>query len=79
MLEKIKNLASARLPESELDKVIFLEPQDVIARFEEEAANAAARVDRVKGYKVNLSFQPVTEIDREATAGCCQGPAAVIS
>jgi hypothetical protein len=64
-LEKIRALGLDQLSESDLEKVILLEPQDLVARFEEEAASAAGKTDRVKGYKVKLSFQPVADIDKK--------------
>jgi hypothetical protein len=65
-LEKIKALCVAELSEAERAKVIFLEPDALVLWFEQEAANAAGTVDRVKGYKVKVNFQPQEESDKES-------------
>ena len=63
-LERIKALCRSELGGPEQKKVFFLEPQDVVLRFEKEAADAAGKVDRVKGYKVKVNYQPQQEFDK---------------
>jgi hypothetical protein len=65
-LVKIKRLCNKELTKSEMDKLLFLEPAELTMMFEEEAANAAASTGKVKGYKVNTTYQPLDEAEREA-------------
>lgn len=64
-VQKVKALCTAELPEAELTKVGFFDPTEVALLFEEEAAKNAGKVDRVKGYKVKVNFQPQLESDKQ--------------
>lgn len=58
-LVRIKALCTKELSASELKRVFFLEPDKLVLFFEEEAAKNAGKTDKVKGYKVNVNFQPL--------------------
>jgi len=64
-LEKVKNLASEKLEESDLKKVLFFQPEELYFYFEKEAAGQAGKEDRVKGYKVKIGYEPVKETDKK--------------
>lgn len=63
-LEKIRNLCAAEMSQSDGQKVLFLEPDELILFFEEEAARSAGKTGTVKGYKVKLNYQPLKEADK---------------
>jgi len=65
-LDKVKRLATQRLSEPDLAKVFFLQPEDLFFYLEQEAASGAAGEERVKGYKVNVRYEPVAEAEKMA-------------
>jgi hypothetical protein len=65
-LEKVQALASKGLKKSELNKVLFLQPEELYFLLEEEAAALAGKEERVKGYRVKTSFSPVREGEKKA-------------
>lgn len=65
-LDKAKNLAIQRLSESDVGKVLFLQPDELFFYLEQEAAREASNEERVKGYRVNVEYQPVTEGEKQA-------------
>ncbi|MFH2069130.1 MAG: type IV secretion system DNA-binding domain-containing protein [Candidatus Omnitrophota bacterium] len=73
ILEKVESLVIQKLKESELKKVLFLQPEELFFFLEQEGAREVGREERVKGYKVKVSYQPVKETEkaskREAVAG----------
>jgi len=71
-LREVKKLATPRLKESDLEKILFFQPEELFFYLEEEAASEAGKEERVKGYKVKVQYQPVEEAEkrtkREAVA-----------
>ncbi len=71
-LEKIEILIIPELTDLDNERVRFLLPEDLFFYLEEEAAKDSAKVERVKGYKVNVNYQPLETSDknrkREAVA-----------
>ncbi len=71
-LEKIRSFVMEKLSGSDLEKVMFFEPEELLFYFEEEAAKNSNKEERVKGYKVKVNYQPVStsekNIKREAVA-----------
>lgn len=64
-LEKIRALVEEKTSKSDLEKIMFLEPEDLFLFFEEEAAKESTKEERVKGYKVKVNYQPVSKADKE--------------
>ncbi len=71
-LEKVKTLVLKKVKKSDQEKILFLQPEELFFYFEQEAADGAGKEERIKGYKVRVNYQPVTEeekkIKREALA-----------
>lgn len=65
-LEKVKALVLRRLGSSEQEKVLFFLPEDLFFYLEQEAAKMATKEGRVKGYKVKVQYQPVTEEEKKS-------------
>ena len=63
-LEKVKTLCLEELSESERQQVTFLEPDGLVMFFEQEAANAASKTRKVKGYTVKVDYQPLQETEK---------------
>ena len=64
-LQKIRTFVTERLAGSDLEKVMFLEPEDLLLYLEEEAAKNSTNEKRIKGYKVKTNYQPVSRADKE--------------
>jgi hypothetical protein len=64
-LEKVKVLCLKELTEPEWQKVLFFEPDALTLFFEEEAARSAGKTKKIKGYKVNVNFQPKSELEKD--------------
>ena len=64
-MEKARSLASETLAEPDLAKVLFLQPEQLLYLFDEEAAGREGKEERVKGYKVKVRYQPVQEADKK--------------
>lgn len=64
-IDKVKALCSKELTETELRKVLFLEPDALAIFFEEEAARNAGKTTMLKGYKVKIDFRPQSESDKD--------------
>lgn len=71
-LGKVEKLTAQKLKESEQQKALFFQPEELFFQLEEQAAGEASKEERVKGYKVKVEFQPVAEAEkrtkREAVA-----------
>ena len=71
-LDKVKALVSQELEESDREKVLLLQPEELFFHLAEEAAAEPAREERVKGYRVRVRHQPLGEAEekqkREAIA-----------
>lgn len=65
-LEKIKTLVAKKLKESERERVLFLQPEELFFFLEKEAASWAGKEERIKGYKVKVQYQPVEESKKKA-------------
>lgn len=63
-LEKVKTFVAKEVAESDRDKILFLLPEELLFLFEEEAASAAGKEERIKGYKVKVNYQPVQEAEK---------------
>lgn len=47
---------SPRLEEIHRDKVLFMEPEEIIFFLEKEAARSSQKEERIKGYKVKVQY-----------------------
>jgi hypothetical protein len=59
-LGQVKALVSGRLEETEQRKVMFFQPEELLAHLQKEAAGAAGTEGMVKGYRVKVQYQPVS-------------------
>lgn len=64
-LERIRSHCASELSESDGQKVLFLEPSELVLFFEEEAARSAGKIGTVKGYKVKLNYQPLEDTEKK--------------
>ena len=44
---------------------MFLQPEELFFYFEKEAASSAGKEERIKGYKVRVNYQPVTQAEKK--------------
>ena len=65
-LHKVRRLATQRLSEPDLGRVLFLQPDELFFYLDKEAAREAGTEDRVKGYRVKVEYQPVAENEKQA-------------
>ena len=65
-LERIKILVSKKLKESDKERVLFLQPEELFFYLEKEAADWAGKEERIKGYKVKVQYQPVEDKEKKA-------------
>ena len=64
-MDKVKRLANQRLSESDLEKVLFFQPDELFFYLEQEAAREASKEERVKGYRVKVEYQPVDDEEKK--------------
>ena len=65
-LDDVKALISERLPGRDLDRVLFLQPEELLHYLDELEAAAQTREERVKGYKVKVQYSAIKEDDKKA-------------
>jgi hypothetical protein len=65
-LEKIRTLVMEKLADSGIEKVMFFEPEELLFYLESEAAREISAEQRVKGYKVNVQYEPESRSDKSA-------------
>ncbi len=65
-LEKIRALASQRIPEGHRKKLLFLQPEELFSYLDGEAAALAGKEERVKGYRVKVQYQALDEEAKRA-------------
>lgn len=66
VLQRVKKLADERLTESDREKVLFLQPEQLLCHLAEEVPEGAGKDQRVKGYKVRVQHVPVGEAQEAA-------------
>jgi hypothetical protein len=66
VIARAKEAVSATFSEEELKRVRVLTPEDFFEFVESLEAHAAAREEMVRGYKVKVQYQSVTEGDQKA-------------
>ncbi len=64
-LEKIKTLTSQKIKNSDQERVLFMQPDELFFYLEKEAASMAGKEERIKGYKVKVQYQPVAETEKK--------------
>ena len=65
-LTKIKDLVLKEVDQADQSKVLFFLPEEFIIYLEEIAANRKNQEETIKGYKVNVKFQPLDETEKKA-------------
>ncbi len=63
-LEKVKAYIWQKLKESDKERVLFFQPEELFSYLEEESAFEASKEERVKGYKVKVKYHPVGETEK---------------
>lgn len=64
-LNKMKEFISSRIEEESLQKVLFLDTEEVILYLDELDAKASNKEETVRGYKVKVNYQSVEEADKQ--------------
>jgi hypothetical protein len=64
-LKAIRKIVEESLDPASQEKVLFLEPEELLPFFEERAAKEIIHEERVKGYRVKVQYQAVSETDRK--------------
>jgi hypothetical protein len=65
----IRDAAHGRLPASDVARVRFVDPRELFAFVTDIDAKSASREATVKGYRVKVSYKPVSAGDQGAKAG----------
>ena len=64
-LAGIQALAESKLSKKQLEKVLFLDPEEVVQHLDEIVAKESSTEKRIKGYRVKVNFKPVNAEDAE--------------
>lgn len=64
-LEKIRSFVMEKLGESGMEKVLFFQPEELFFYLEQEQAQEISKEQRVKGYKVKVQYQPVSQTEKK--------------
>ena len=65
-LQRVRKLAAEKLEEPDRDRVLCLEPEELLSYLAEGTTDEAVGEQRVKGYKVKVRHQPVREAEEQA-------------
>lgn len=63
-MDKVRALIAQRYEESDMQKILLFQPEELFFHFEEQAAEEAGKEERVKGYNVKVNYKPVQEEER---------------
>ncbi|MDA2932947.1 type IV secretion system DNA-binding domain-containing protein [Acidobacteria bacterium AH-259-D05] len=66
VLNKAKKFISAKVQTEDLEKVLFLRPEEFLFFLEQEEAKSASKVETVRGYKVKTLYSPLGEEEKES-------------
>jgi hypothetical protein len=66
ILEKTRALVSRKLDESDQERLLFFQPEELFYYLESQAAVMAGKEERVKGYKVKVQYQALDEEEKKA-------------
>jgi len=61
----IRRAVSEKLPPEEQSKVLLFGPKELVPFFDEQAAREASWEVRVKGYRVKVEYQAVSEAEKQ--------------
>jgi len=64
-LEKIRSSVARNLEATEQARIFFFQPEELFFFLEQEAAKSSGTVERVKGYKVKVQYQPMQEGEKK--------------
>lgn len=65
-LKKVNALVLQSLNESDQQKVLFFQPEELLFFLESESAGAVNTEERVKGYKVKVQYQPIRDAEKKS-------------
>jgi hypothetical protein len=64
-LDAIQRLTSEKLEIADREKVLFFSPDELFLFLEEQAAQQLSKEERIKGYRVKVQYQAVSEVDKK--------------
>ncbi|MGA7194331.1 MAG: type IV secretion system DNA-binding domain-containing protein [Anaerolineales bacterium] len=64
-LKAIRKIVEESLAPADQEKVLFLEPEELLPFFEDRTSKEIVSEQRVKGYRVKVQYQPASETDRK--------------
>lgn len=64
-LERIRSFTMEKLGDSGMEKVLFFQPEELFFYLEQEEAQEISKEQRVKGYKVRVQYQPVSQTEKK--------------
>ena len=64
-LQKLKKVITKELKEADLERVLFLESTELLLHLAQQASTNPVTEKRIKGYKVKVQHQAVTEADEK--------------
>jgi len=64
-LGQLRKTAESDLAKDTRDKVLFMSPDEFVAWLEGQEAQAAAKTETVRGYRVKVQYTPLAEREKE--------------
>ena len=64
-LEAIRKIVQSELEPADQARVLFFEPEELFFYLDEQAAKELVREERVKGYRVKVQYQAVSEAEKQ--------------
>jgi hypothetical protein len=64
-LNRLKSFIPGQLEKKDLQKVLFLMPEELVSHLEESEAKAAGKEKTVRGYKVKVKYRPMGEEEKK--------------
>nr|HDO80592.1 hypothetical protein [Candidatus Bathyarchaeota archaeon] len=65
-LKRVKSLVSNTLKDSDQEKILFLQPEELFSYLDDLTTLMFSKEKRIKGYKVKVQYQPLNEEDKRA-------------
>lgn len=65
-LNKIRSLVSKDLKDSDREKILFLQPEELFSYLDDLTARVLSKEARIKGYKVRIQYKPLDKEDKKA-------------
>jgi len=64
-LEAIRRLMTEKLPPADQSKVLLFEPEELFLFLDEQVAQEISSEQRIKGYRVKVQYQLISEADKK--------------